>query len=419
VGELLERDDLLHLLCGHLHDAAAGAGRLVLIRGEAGVGKTAVVRRLATFAGSTARILVGACDPLSTPRPLGPLVDVAADLGQGLAEALERALHGSRSVSGVFQRLLAELQTEPVVVVFEDVHWADEATLDLLRYLARRIDRTRALLVATYRDDELGATHPLAVMLEDVATCPAVHRWAVGPLSRQAVARLVAGRRVDLDQLFRVTGGNPFFVTEFLATDGEGIPGTVREAVTGRLARLSAPTRAVAETLAVIGAAAPPELLAVLVPDAEAALEEALDGGLVHVDGALIAFRHELARMAVYDTIPAPRRARLHGQVLTALRSGVVARNSPNSRNSPDSVNSPARLAAHAEEARDVEAVCTYAVTAATQAMALRAHREAAAVRARAAVRRCPARRTAARPARRPVVRALLHRANERGNRRA
>jgi predicted ATPase len=143
VGELLERDDLLHLLCGHLHDAAAGAGRLVLIRGEAGVGKTAVVRRFATFAGSTARILVGARDPLSTPRPLGPLVDVAADLGQGLAEALERALHGSRSVSGVFQRLLAELQTEPVVVVFEDMHWADEATLDLLRYLARRIDRTR------------------------------------------------------------------------------------------------------------------------------------------------------------------------------------------------------------------------------------------------------------------------------------
>ena len=368
--ELLERDELLRFLRGHLDHAAVGGGRLVLIHGEAGVGKTAIVRRFTTLAGSTARLVIGSCDPLSTPRPLGPLVDVAADLGPDMEQALEHALGGSGSVSGVFQRLLTALRAEPVVVVFEDVHWADEATLDLLRYLARRIDRTSALLVATYRDDELGASHPLAVMLGDVATCPAVHRRAVGPLSRQAVARLVEGRRVDLDELCRVTGGNPFFVTEFLATEGEGIPATVREAVIGRLARLSAPARSVAETLAVLGAAAPPELLALLVPDSEAALEEALDGGVLHVDGLLVAFRHELARMAVYDTIPAPRRARLHGQVLAVLRSGVVA---------ADSLDSPARLASHAEEAHDAEAVCTYAVAAAMQAMALRAHREAAA----------------------------------------
>ncbi len=364
---LLEREQVLERLAGHLDQARAGRGRLVLVHGEAGVGKTAVVRRFAETVGSTVRVLVGACDALTTPRPMGPLLDVATELGPRLAEALEQAGSGTSSVSAVFQRLLTQLRGEPVVVVFEDVHWADEATLDLMRYLARRIDQTPALMVTTYRDDQLGPTHPLAVALGDLATSPAVHRCPVEPLSREAVARLAAGHGVAADELHRVTGGNPFFVTEVLATEGQRIPATVREVVTGRLARLTPASRALADALAVIGVPSPPELVTAVVPDAEAALEEALTSGVLHVDGLLVGFRHELARRAVYDAVPVHRRVRWHARVLNALRS---------SREDPDGL---ARLAYHAEEARDIDAVLGYAPAAAMRAMALRAHREAAA----------------------------------------
>ena len=364
---LLEREHVLEQLEGHLEAALAGTGRLTLVHGEAGAGKTAAVNHFANGTCSARRILVGACDPLSTPRPLGPLVDIAADLGPGVEESLKQAVEGTHSVSSVFERLLAELRREPAVVVFEDVHWADEATLDLLRFLARRVERTSALLVATYRDDALGPNHPLAVMLGDLATCPSVHRCRVEPLSRLAVAQIARGRSDNPEELHRVTDGNPFFVTEVLATGGGGIPATIRAAVTGRLARLSIRARALAESLAVLGVPAAPELVGMVAPDADAALDEALASSFLVLDGLRVAFRHELARRAVYDSVPAHRRVRLHRQVLSALTAQDAA---------PDML---ARLAYHAEEAHDTDAVCRYAPAAAMHALALRAYREAAA----------------------------------------
>ena len=250
----------------------------------------------------------------------------------------------------------------PAVVVFEDVHWADEATLDLLRFLGRRIDRTSALLVCTYRDDELAANHPLAVMLGDLATCPAVHRCRVEPLSRSAVTKLAEGRSENPEELHRVTGGNPFFVSEVLAAAAGGVPATwSRPRSVPRSPDAShawrAPARALAAALAVIGVPASPELLGMIVQEDESALEEALASGFLRLDGLRLAFRHELARRAVYDAVPAHRRVRLHGQVLAALIAGEPA---------PDLL---ARLAYHAEEAQDPDAVCRYAPAAAMHAL--------------------------------------------------
>jgi DNA-binding CsgD family transcriptional regulator len=365
---LLERDSVLTALWGHLALAARGQGRLVLLRGEAGVGKTAVLSAFAGRACSVADVLVGGCDPLSTPRPLGPLMDVAVGLGAAVRRELERANGGPGRVAEVFRCVMDALGCgRPKVLIFEDVHWADEATLDLMCLLGRRIECQATMLVASYRDDEIGPSHRLRVLLGNLAGVSAVHRCAIDPLSPHGVARLAAGRRIDIEELYRVTGGNPFFVTEVLAAGDEGIPATVAEAVAGRMGKVSPAARGAAEVVAVIGSGAPVGLVAALVDDAADAIEVLLGAGVLRAMGGAVGFRHELARMAVLDTIPDFRRTALHAQVLDRLCADPATR------------DDHALLAHHAELAGDRDAVLAYAPPAAVDAAALGAHREAAA----------------------------------------
>ncbi|MEU2925680.1 AAA family ATPase [Streptomyces sp. NPDC007251] len=370
--DLLERETVLQDLTGHLQDAVSGPGRLALVRGEAGIGKTAVVNRLTQLAGPQIRVLVGACDPLATPRPLGPLVDLAPRLGQAVRTALTGALAGTCRSDEVFDCLLADLSSYPSLLVVEDVHWADEATMDLLRYLARRLPSVPALLVVTYRDDEIGRTHDVTALLGTLAGYPWVYRHDLAPLSRRAVARLAAGHAVDAEQLYQVSAGNPFIVTEILAAPAESIPATVREAVAGRLAGLSAAAREVVDVLSVLGRRASLPLLAGMLPACEEALDEAVAGGIVRTDGQMAEFRHELTRLAVLQSVPAAYRLRVHRQALAAMRSGPVA------------ADDLPLLADHAEGAGDAAAVLEFAPAAAAHAAALGAHREAAAQYARA-----------------------------------
>ncbi|MFF6777035.1 ATP-binding protein [Streptomyces sp. NPDC012637] len=374
--DLLERGAVLQDLADCLEQAGQGHGQLVLLRGEAGIGKTAVVRRFAEEQDGTerARVLLGACDPLSAPRPLAPLTDIAPLLGPPVTQALEAGLRRHSDPGGIFGGVLAALGGQagerPTLLVIEDLNWADQATLDLVCFLARRIDRMPLMLLATYRDDEIGPTHPLAVVLGDLASSRAVHRCTLGPLSRRAVADLTAaaGHPVDAHELFGKTRGNPFYVTEVLAARGRGVPTTVREAVMGRIARLPEPARETAETVAVIGPRATEPLIAAVSADAAAGLADCLASGVLCTDGPVLCFRNELARLAVWESLPVYRRARLHARVLSAMRSGPV---------DPGDL---ARLAFHAEQAGDEAALAEYAPRAASYAAALGSHREAAAL---------------------------------------
>ena len=363
---LLERSALLETFAAFLCEASLGRGALIFLGGEAGVGKTALVEALCLGARGV-RVARGACDSLSAPRPLGPLVDAAHALG------LETALGTETARTEVFRALLERLSAAtPTLLVFEDVHWADEATLDLLRFLGRRVGGTRALAIATYRDDETGPGHPLRVLLGDLATAASVRRVALSPLSEGAVAVLADGSGLDPKALFEQTAGNPFFVTEIVSSGLAGIPPTVRDAVLARAARLSARARTVLDAAAVIGSRFEPDVLtAVVGPDFEA-LEEGLAMGVLRADGALIAFRHELARQSLLESLSPPRALDLHRRVLTALRA------------LPSDPDRLARLAHHAEAAGDGAAVLEYAPEAARRAAHLRAHREAAAQYARA-----------------------------------
>lgn len=268
--------------------------------------------------------------------------------------------------------MLAELQERPVIAVFEDIHWADDATLDLLRYLGRRIVRTSALLVLTYRDDELSPGHPLRTVLGDLVSSAATLRIPLSPLSEGAVRALVGHRPIDAAALHRQTGGKPFFVTEVLASVSTGLPPTVRDAVLGRVARLSPSARAVLEGAAIVGPRVDPWLLAAMLPDHAQAADECLSSGILVAQDERCAFRHELARQAVLEAITPLRRVLLHRLALDALRSSP--RENPN----------VSRLAHHAQGADDRQAILTYAPAAARQASAAGAHRTAAALFSRA-----------------------------------
>jgi DNA-binding CsgD family transcriptional regulator len=359
--DLLERSSALGELGGLLAATAAG-GRVVLVAGEAGIGKSALVRRFAEERSADARFLLGACDPLLTPRALGPLHDIARQTGGRLAELLA----SGAPREAVFAALLDELDlgSRPRVVVVEDAHWADEATLDLLVFLGRRLERTRALLLATYRDDEVGVDHPLREAVGRLAP-EAVRRLRLEPLSAAAVAELARRAGRPPAGLRALTGGNPLLVTEVLAAGDTGVPMTVRDLVLARLGGLPADAREVVRLVAVVPTRAELWLLEQALGPAPSAVEAAVAGGLLVAGPEAVGFRHELLRQAVEGALPALTRRELNRRVLEALATA------------PDREVDLARLVHHAREAGDPEAVLRYAPQAARQAAAVAAHREA------------------------------------------
>jgi DNA-binding CsgD family transcriptional regulator/tetratricopeptide (TPR) repeat protein len=368
--DLLERELELAALGEHLGAMRESArGRVVLVGGEAGVGKTTLLRRFSDESADVAAILWGACDVLFTPRPLGPFLDIAEVAGGELDELV----HSDAKPYEVASALIRELRARsPSVVVLEDVHDADEATLDVLRLLARRTETVPALVLVSYRDDELDRTHPFRLVLGELAASQGVHRLKLAPLSATAVTALAEPRGIDGDDLYRTTSGNPFFVTEVLEAGAAEIPQTVRDAVLARAARLSPAARAVVDAVSVVPPQAELWLLESLVDTAGDGLEECLSSGILISAPAGVAFRHELARLAIEDSMPPNRRIELHRRALAALED------------SRDGDPDLARLAHHAEAAGDAKAVLEFAPPAAARAASLGASREAAAQYARA-----------------------------------
>lgn len=356
---LLERQAQLTALEEYASDARACRGRLAFVAGEAGIGKTTLVE---AFARTTRdlRVAHGACDGLFTPRPLGPLYDVAAELGGPLLQACQ----ADRPREHLFALLLEELRTRPTMLVFEDVHWADEATLDLLRYLGRRLKDLPVLVVTTYRDDGLSARDPLRVVLGELGTQRSTRRIDLAPLSRSAVDALAGTVAASGTELHRLTGGNPFLVSEVLRGGLGGIPPSARDAVLARVAQLQESATRVAEAAALLGGRVDLGLLAAVAGAAERDLDELVDSGLLVSEPSGLRFRHELTRMTIAREIPAHRAAGVHAAALAAL----VPRGGDD-----------ARLAYHAEGAADAQAVQWYAPRAAERSAAMGAHREAVA----------------------------------------
>lgn len=365
---LVERDALLAELVTDLDDALAGTGRVIFLGGEAGVGKTALVRSLARLARPRCRVRIGGADNVTTPGALGAFQDAIPEIAASVTAGGDRIR--------LFRELRDLIAAAPALLVLEDLHWADEATLDAVRYLARRIETSPVLVVATYRHDEITARHPLTALLGDLATTAEVRRLLVPPLTVDGVARLISesGDAVDPTALHLRTGGNAFFVTESLAIGGVALPATVSDAILARVSRLTPAAQDVAAAAAILGAGADAELLARISGQALDAVDECTDAGVLIEVGGSLGFRHELAREAVEQSLSAVRRRQLHGRALRAL-----AERTPEDHRT---------LAHHAAGCGDEAAAMAHAVAAAEKAARGSAHREAA-EHYRLAVRHC------------------------------
>ncbi len=377
---LIERSHALAALHAGLERCRADAGRTLLVCGEAGIGKTTLLREWAQQAQAQggACVFWGGCEALFTPRPLGPVLDIAHALGPSMASLVQSHPAPSDLFAaiggwlGVPALALSGRQALPRinVLVFEDVHWADHLTLDFLKYLGRRIHAWPALLVLSYRDDEAGVLHPLTQLIGDL---PPANTDKIGlqPLSLGALAALSGYTEERTKELLAVTGGNPFFATEVLAAAQDapvpsGVPPTVAVAVMARAQRVGAAARAVLEAASLAPGSIEPALVTALVGEtAVQGIDECVHAGLLRWAERGLAFRHELARRAVEGSLSPLRRREMHARLYLQLR-----------QRSDDLLD---RTAYHAQHANDSEAVLATAPQAAAHAAAMGAHREAAA----------------------------------------
>jgi DNA-binding CsgD family transcriptional regulator/tetratricopeptide (TPR) repeat protein len=367
---IFERDDHLSELHSRFRDAAAGQGQLVFLGGEAGGGKTTLVEEFAATIRSEAPVSIVSCDGFALPGPFGGLFDIASALGPDV----ETLLKSQAPREQIFRTVFDALRSMPVpnVLVGEDAHWTDEATLDLVRYVGRRIGGTRTLFIVTYRDDSIDAYHPLRRVLGDLVNESAVSRMWVSSFSVDAVRSLAGGTGIDPNELHARTGGNPFYVTEIVGAGDTAIPTSIRDAVLARASRISLDGRAVLDAAAAIGLVFDPELLEEVVGvPIDRATDECLAAGMLRSTGNGIAFRHALTREVLYESISPSRRRGLHRRILEILEEN------------PMYTADDAQLAHHADEARNGTAVRRYGPAAAAHAAGFGAHREAAAQLAR------------------------------------
>ncbi len=355
--ELLEREHALTLLSAARDDAAAGCGRVVVVSGEPGIGKSALVERFVAELGAHIRVLLGSCDDLSIPRPLGPLRDLIGSVSTSLAEAI-----AADAPPYEIHRLLVEelaLPPRPTVLVLEDVHWADKATLDMITVLARRVTSLPALLVLTSRTGETPPGHPLAAAIGSIPA-GATSFVELAPLSEAAVAA-IAGERAGA--IYAATRGNPFFVSELAECDeGAAVPPSIAASVVGRAASLGDAGRKLVELISVVPGRISTAVLDTAVPDWVEAAEEPERRHLLEVRPKHVRFRHELARHAIRESLTAATRRQLHAQVLEALLA---------------THSNPADIVHHAEEAGAESVVGEYALVAARRAAAVESNCEA------------------------------------------
>ena len=327
-SDLLEREPALAALGTALSDVRSGQGRCVLVTGEAGVGKTSLLDAAVQADHGRFHWLRAGCDALHTPRPLGPLVDLCG----ALPEALAHAIHAGQTYNGLFPALLAWLRHPPAprVLVIEDLHWADEATLDCVRYLGRRMADAGFALLLTLRPEQLDAHPPLRQTLAAL-NAAATLRIELGPLSPAAVAVLAGRHQRRAEGLHALTGGNPFYLQQLLNAAPGALPGSLRDTVLAQADLLAPPVRDALDTLCCSPGGLELEQLLALHPQAVPGLDSPAARALVEARPPWLVFRHELARRALEEALPPLRRWQVHRGLLERLQTlpaqpGLLAR---------------------------------------------------------------------------------------------
>ncbi len=358
---LVGRERERTILRSCLSDAVAGQGRTALVFGEAGIGKTSLVQDLVNWAhGNPITILEGHCYDLTATPPYGLWIELIQTYRpqSGFPEAPgfatdESALAGLGSQDALFRETLAFVtdlsQHQPVLLILEDVHWADRASLDLLRFLARQTRQLPILLIVTYRDDETSGDHPLDQIGPLIVREANPERIELRAIDREAVTHLASSYvplpANELEQLvislLRWAEGNPLFTIELLreleindqlassATgwtlgelDQTSVPVVVRQLIERRISRLSTSSVATLQRAAVVGQNVLLDQLRQLADESSSAnaLEEAMQAQLIDEmeHGAGFWFRHALVREAIYTSLSLVQRRDIHQQIADA-----------------------------------------------------------------------------------------------------
>jgi len=359
--ELIERAGFLSLLKSKF-DAIESEGHCMLVSGEAGIGKTSLIRTFCKEQKDACNIYLGTCDALFTPRPLAPLYDIVWQMGSDLPNNSENLADRA----GLFTRVLHELasQRERSLIVFEDVHWADEATLDFIKFLARRITRIHCLFILTYRDDEVNSFNQLRNVLGQLSP-DSFTRMQLTPLSREAVEKMAEQKGYRGEDVYSISGGNPFYVNEILASYSLGVPENVKDSILSVYNRMDERSKRVWQVLSVLPTGLELKYLVKMDPSYAAAIEPCLEAKILLLRDGLVRFKHELYRRTIEVSLSPLLRVDLNRRILELFQENF------------EQNNETERIIHHAKNANEYEVVIQYAPMAARQAAALGAHTEA------------------------------------------
>ncbi len=361
--ELIERDGFLTALRSQFELVSEGEGHTIFIGGEAGIGKTSLIKTFCNEVKNKCSIYQGICDALFTPRPLAPLYDVLLQLGKTIPE-------GNIDITNrtaFFTNFLHELSDgkKVTLVVFEDIHWADEATLDFIKFLARRITQLKCFFILTYRDTEIDSGHPLRNLMGQLNP-GSFTRLGLLPLSKQAVEKMAKERGYNGEDVYRITNGNPFYVTEILASYSQGVPDNIKDSILSVYNKMNEKTKHVWEVLSVLPTAFEINYLDKLDASYIPAVQNCIDSKILIVDNERILFKHELYRRTIESSLSPLARIVLNKKILDLLLESF------------EENQATERIIHHAKNANEYDLVVKYAPVAARQAASVGAHIEAA-----------------------------------------
>jgi DNA-binding CsgD family transcriptional regulator/Tfp pilus assembly protein PilF len=360
--DLIERDGFMDMLRSKFKDLASGEGHCVFVSGEAGIGKTSLVKTFCKELKAECNIYQGGCDALFTPRPLAPLYDIMWQVNSNLWPTS----HSIEDRSELFTRFFRELknQKEKTLLVFEDIHWADEATLDFIKFLGRRISQLPCLFILTYRDNEIHLQHPLRNVLGQLPP-DSFTRLQLTPLSKEAVKKLSDERGYSGEDVYSISGGNPFYVNEILASYSLGVPDNIKNSILSAYDQQEEKTKQVWELLSVIPAGFEIKYLEKFEPLYALALDRCIESNILLINDGRIYFKHELFRRTIESFLSPLKRVSLNKKILELLLDSL------------EQNQEIERIVHHAKNANEYELVVKYAPLAAKEAASVGAHTEA------------------------------------------
>jgi len=360
--ELIERDGFLRSLETLFESVIEGEGHCILLSGEAGIGKTSLIKSFYKEKKDNCKIYQGTCDALFTPRPLAPIYDI---IWQIQKDTNENELHNVDK-SLLFNQLFngLEQQRKPVIIIIEDIHWADEATLDFIKFFARRIGRIHCLFILSYRDNEILDNHPLRNVLGQLSP-DSITRLQLQPLSKDAVEKMAEERGYKGEDVFSISGGNPFYVTEILASYSPGVPDNIKDSILSVYHRQEKGTKNAWEICSVI-----PEGLEI---NRFGKIKSSWDEGMDHcfalqiiiIKKNRVVFKHELYRRTIEGSLSPFKRIALNKKMLELFLDSFEAEGEIE------------RIVQYAKNANENKLVVKYAPIAATKAACVGAHIEA------------------------------------------